>query len=518
MTDIEQPYEDPILKLIHDPNLNRDKEKSNQLVSLINDFPLTERKISRLCSTTFSILQTLEKMNLIFKSWEFLSLDFSSGDHFNDDNDYKTKEFNYNIADKVINKCQELNIKSMKISIDIDHITKTSRTLSPIEYISDSGTLLTSLILRCIKLKNDIGSNVTTSYSKARLICIGKELELMLLQSDSDSKDTTTIESYKSFIVSLLRQLNEAIDTNDSESKFECLAVINDLEQMFEAYKLEKMKDSIIKQQQELRQKQLELPVNHSHHHHSNVQSDDDEYEYDDTYSEFGMNSMYSSTVSQPPMVHSITKTRDTDSTVGTISSPKHRRGSMSSMSSSTILHKTTISEELPYLMSAFNSAKTIEEDVSHFKAQAPEEPKKKKEEPKETTSTTKSKPFFSHKTNLPDSSLYSESTVLPQVQTSGMSPASYIYSNASLLSKLGIKPQVIKTNLTARELSNSTKGNTTPSVPSLIISNGDKEVDGDEKDKENRRNITPLTKANLATHTILRLSSPDTTIDEDVD
>ncbi|KAK6204775.1 uncharacterized protein RJT21DRAFT_11050 [Scheffersomyces amazonensis] len=543
MTDIDQPYEDPILKLTHDPNLNRDKEKSNLLTLLINQFPLTERKISRLCQTSVTILQTLEKSNLIFKSWEFLSLDFSSNDHFNH-KDFKIKEFNYGIADKVINKCQELNIKIMKISLDIDHITKSSKTLSPIEYISDSGTLLTSLLLRCIKLKNDISSNLSTSYSKARLICIGKELET-LLSSNNDSKDDKTLESYKSFIISLLKQLNNAIDNNDNEAKYECLEVINDLEQMFEAYKLDKMKDSIIKQHQQQHHEKDLLQIKHQAHAHAHAhtpssrQSDEDEvfYEDDDLYSEFGGSSMYTSTVSQAPMVHSITKHHNHETDASTVSSPR-RRGSFSSMSTSAALQKSTITEELPYLMSAFNSAKTIEEDVIHFKEKGKDEELKhhstirspsttststststttnshKKEEIKSNSnskSNIKHKPIFSHKANLPDTSLYTQNTVMPQLQGSLTSASSYIYANTSLLSKLGIKPQVITTNMTNKELTDSSKSK---SNPLQITSASQEEID--EHNKENKtRFITPLTKENLNTHTLLKLNDE---VDNEID
>lgn len=561
MTDV-QLYDDPIIRLTQDPNLNKDRAKTTELLRIISGFPLTERKVSKLCQACFSILQTLEKLSLSFKSWEFLSLDFNSDNHFSSSDD-KIKSFNNNIADKVIVACKELNKKLNKITADLDYITKASRTLTPVEYISDSGTLLTSLVLRNIKLKNEAAENLTVSYLKAKLIIIGKELELMLTQSD----DILTILTYKNFIVSLLRQLNDAILMDDAESKYECLAVINDMEKMFDAFKLEKAKEVAIykqneyeekdrqrelerKQEQEraqAREKQIEEerakqkqreeerasqkdeffdlvdelkpPASSSRHHHHNATNsrrhsphistprsemgDVDDYDYSD--SDVGSNSMYSSTMTQPPLIHSITKSND---------SPLQRRDSISSLSTSTLLHKTTISDELPYLMTAFSSAKNFEEDVSHFKEEKKHSPKLAKKEVSQPVEIKNEKQIYNHKSHLPESSLYSESVLLNRQNgnaSPGTSPASsYLYANNSLLSKLGIKPQVITTELPPRELNATARANQKPRAlppPSerLFIKN---EESPDESNKENQsRLLTPLTKANLESHTFSKLA-----------
>ena len=90
--------------------------------------------------------------------------------------------------------------------------------------MSDAGTMLTSLLLRIIKLKNDVVEQLSISYSKARLIIIGEELEMW--------EDENTVMYYKSFIVALLQQLNDAVEQGDGDAKYECLAVINDLKSL----------------------------------------------------------------------------------------------------------------------------------------------------------------------------------------------------------------------------------------------------------------------------------------------
>ena len=96
-----------------------------------------------------------------------LSLDFNSDNHFhNNNNDDKIKDFNAGIANKVMIACTEINVKIAKISSDIDIISKNSKTLAPRDLMSDAGTMLTSLLLRIIKLKNDVVEQLSIAYSK----------------------------------------------------------------------------------------------------------------------------------------------------------------------------------------------------------------------------------------------------------------------------------------------------------------------------------------------------------------
>lgn len=531
MTEVQEVYEDPILRLVRDPNLNRDKEKHNSVIRLIGGFPIAERKVSRLCQSTFSILQTLEKTNLIFRSWEFLSLDFNSDGHFEME-DLKMKDFNVGIAEKVMATCRELNKKVNKISNDIDYITKAARTLSAADYISDSGTLLASLVLRNIKLKNEVVDKLTVSYLKATLMVIGKELEDML---DQGSEDTTVI-SYKSFIVNLLKQLNQAIDDEDNESKYECLALINDMEKMFETFKLERIKDLVIQggsydtdgnssksdeyttlkephHLQPSQKHQTLLSQGSSRGTPRNFASDED---YDE-YGDFDGVSFYTPT--NTPLVHSITKAGDDHSLI-------HRRDSFSSQSTSGLFPKS-ISDELPYLMTAFNSAKNFEEDVSHYQEQEKEESETNDNETKKETSppatdaldkkeavSNSAKHFLGHSNHLPNISLYSNATILPQVSNRHptVSASSYVLGNSTLLSKLGIKPQVITADLPPSHSTRSAHSYNKPQHTRLYIESSDPDKDDNEGNKENNDDsqFTPLTKANLASHTILKLGNVD--------
>ena len=541
MTDVE-PYQDPILTLVQDSNLNRDHAKSSQLIKLIRE--ISERKLNKLCSTCFVILQTLDKIQLKFKSWEFLSLDYNSDTHFVN-NDDKIKIFNTGVADKVIVACTELNIKMVKISSDIDLVSKLSKLLSVKDLMSDEGTILTSLLLRIIKSKNEIIEELSIFYSKAKLILIGRDLEILnegvgvgtgVGGSESDfnegeadyDEEKDTINYYKTFIVELLRQLNDAILANDFDAKYECLAVINDLEKMFEKYKMERMIDKSIEEHEYQQQEEVHLRElntygkrgdtrqhnhgsqpghqrhhnhhhqhhdhHHSHHHnspehldpHDNLESaattattatdphsifdmDNDGASSssspssssgsnipEDTFSEYSLSSSI-----QLPMVRSITNTNHKNNHHHQQQQQRSRADSVYSYGSPS-LYKSTISEELPYLMTAFSSAKNFKEDVSHYKQEEEqydsekenktkaEKRIKSKEPRKEETVEEKpfqKRPFFHKALNLPNSSLYSETNFVrsqQQYQYQNQQPMMNPLMGNSLLRTLGIRPQVI--------------------------------------------------------------------------
>lgn len=509
-------YEDPIILLANDPNLNKDIGKTNELISLISEFSIAERKVSKLCQLSLTILQTLEKIELTLKNWAFISLDINSNDHFNNSSD-SIKEFNNNISLKVLTDCNDLNKRLSKISIDLDYITKASRTLSPMEYILDSGTLLTSLTLRNIKLKYELTDKVTVAYLKAKLITIGKELESML-----DETNESTIATYKTFVASLLKQLNTAIDEEDAADKQECLAVINDMEKMFDAFKLEKAQEMARK---EFEQQQADNSFDSDHllppsfdvkspqseiqspksdiHSPSAFPHNGSEDDNDSLYSEIG-SSMYGSSTYNPPLIRSITKSQATVSPVARLSklSESHTVSDSFSSMGNSILQKTTLADEMPYLMSAFDLAKNVQEDINTFQQEDPDSKPKRKAKSPEAEPVSNKIHFPDHQTNLPQTPLSAQSTILHEQKIP--SPYSYLYANNSLLSRLGIKPQVITTDVTPpkRELGLNTTANINNFTHKTIENTNDNE----KIDKENNM-VTPLTQKNLQNHTFSSLS-----------
>lgn len=441
-------YTDPIINLANDPELNKDKFKATKILGVIQSFPLVERRISKLCQLSLSILQVLEKIELNLKNWAFLSLDINSNNHFLLDETSNVKQFNNSISLKVLEDCKDINRNLLHVSSDLDYVTKESKTLTPMEYILDSGTLLTSLSLRNIKLKYEVTDKVTVAYLKAKLIVIGTELEVML----GDDTQVQTILTYKTFVANLLKQLNEAIAEEDNTEKTECLALINDVEKMFEAFKLEHVRTQLQTKAPTKGTKETESPepfVNIQ-----KVLPPSRPFE-DDEFSDSDMSSTMFGSGYNSPLVHSITK--DTPKSIDTFLEPSD-------------LHKTTLSEEMPYLLSAFNAAKAVEKDILSFS-----EPKLKRSSRSSLNPTPKtfipqedSVPI-SHNFHLPNTPLTSQSTILNDLK-----PSPYSLYNNSLLSRLGIRPQVIE-------------------VPK----------ESHFKDKEANKENLPLTHKNLHSHTL---------------
>lgn len=461
-------YSDPILSLAKDKDLIKDNQKTQTLVLLIKDFSITERKVSRLCQLSLTILQTLEKIELNLKNWAFFSLNLNSADHFDPENTDDIKEFNNSVSLKVINSCRDLTTKLNKISSDVDFITTALRSLSPIEFISDSGTLLTSLTLRNIKLKDELRDGVKIAYLRAKLITIGTDLEAML--ANGSIEEQQTVGTYKKFVVSLMKQLNDALESDDIEDRNECLAVISDMEQMFEAYKLEKAQTT------ESEEATKTSPTGTSYSDQTEVPL----YEY----SAYNKAAYYS------------------DSEEST------RRGSTSTASTGA-LHRSVLGDELPHLLSAFHPETPARSEPSLPVSEKSIQSKKREEETHDENLASSSILRFPRvKNHLPDSSLYSGSEFISRSPLPTAS--SYLNANNSWLSKLGIRPQVITTDIPEHKL--AARQRQLPAV--------DREVD--EEDKENRpledQQLTPLTRQNLETHTLSLLSQDSLHQDDDVE
>ncbi|CCE79696.1 Piso0_001780 [Millerozyma farinosa CBS 7064] len=528
-------YEDDILSLAQDPDLNREKSKTQQLIKVIRGFPPTVRRISKLCSLSFSVLQKLEELELNLKNWAFISLEINSANHFDAKNEIEIKEFNNVISVKVLNDCREYNSRLQRICLDIDYVTKGSRMLTPIEYISDSGTLLTSLLLRNIKLKEELADKLTIAYSKATLITIGTELEEMLLTEE----DISTVSTYKGFVASLLKQLNAAIESEDHSSKYECLGVINDMEKMFQAFKLEKVRqeatDNVLidKEYVDVHHDPDTYDSNgpNKHDNINNEYDNQDKYKHseeeneNETETEYGYNSDMATSygsIYNPPLIHSITKSAAT-----TPQNSMHltkRRDSLSSYSGSAVLQKSTLSDELPYLMSAFDSARNFEEDITHYKEEDGRNGVKKLAQKKtfeakpqhdiskkgEALESKQEKPYPSHRSKLPNTPLYSDSAI---ITPPAPNLTSQILNSQGLLSKLGIRPQVITTESLPKsvDLAPHTK------YPLNVSNSSNRKSIEESKGGDNKKGLIPLTRNNLEAFNLSSFSI-DTMADDNVE
>ncbi|GME79357.1 unnamed protein product [Ambrosiozyma monospora] len=242
-------YSDPLIQLLKDPNLNKEKEKTKELIQIINE--ITDVQVKAWCVESFEILRDLEKIELKLNNWEFQTLDFNleiqtkelqkkqllqqqptstsspkqqqspDSAFAAESEELEKRKINSELAKRVSNHCLELHKLLAELSIEIDELNTFNRQMSPLQRISDPGTILTELSLRVIKLKNTLSDEISIHYSKARLVTIGIALEKLIDDEDrtsaADPDDDgviteETVNNYKNFINNLLLQLNDCVN------------------------------------------------------------------------------------------------------------------------------------------------------------------------------------------------------------------------------------------------------------------------------------------------------------------
>lgn len=338
---------------------------------------------------------------------------------------------------------------------------------------------------------------MTEAYSKATLITIGTDLETML--SDGFEDQRATVSASKEVVLSLFGELNRAIEKENEEDLNECFAVISDMEQMFEVFKLKAAQENT----------RVFVPssstgslndIDNDLFRELEGSTGDLSINDDQTWVSHGISPHY-----LHPMVRSIARLGSGDG------GESHQRISLTFfLASKCTLHKSTISGELSYLVSAFNLARTLEEDMHHFKDDeyaAYNQPQNNPAPTATCASTARQCHFLVHNSILPISTLYSNSQILSH----SSSASSYLYANNSLLSKLGIRPQVITTHILSLRCEISLSSSESKYLISFTSITPDAETKafaGQEDDYSSKS--VPLTKENLATHNLTALSSID--------
>lgn len=231
-------YQDPLILLLKDPDLNKERAKSSQLLALIRKIPPEQVRLKQSCLDGFQILRDLERIQLRSSTWHKATLDFQivSQTPPLSPEEFRKRHVNSQLATKVLLSCLDLRRLLIDISEEVEDLNEYVSTLSPLQCISDPGTIICELSFRIIRLKNNLEEEISVTYSKAKLITIGKELEdHLFLYDDTHLLSKETVEKYTAFVNQLLKQLNDCVSQNDTIGTMECVAVVNDVEKMFEA-------------------------------------------------------------------------------------------------------------------------------------------------------------------------------------------------------------------------------------------------------------------------------------------
>lgn len=376
-------YVDPVLSIVEkDDDLHTINTQSIQ--SLTSNFPHYYSKITSNCSMGIKIYKNLLNLEYELNSWEFLTLKASININFNHNTNstMQTRKFDIKIAKKVIERCNFIDEEVNKLhNYKLKILNNFISGLTIQEYLSDPGCLLLKIYFKIINLKNDIVEKISISYTKSKLLIISFELKQITDMIESSENPLievgtdfqSTLEGYKDFVTVLINQLDQAVQDKDPDQIQECLEVLNDVEKMYESvrvnffineeyaeweqdhYYIQSVREQELQDQLE---KEREITRSRSVSPSPSSQATLNEE----------LNSSELSTTPSPPTYSKFINLHSSQEL------PHHhhlsRRGSISSTSSSIATlnrQPTTISEELPYLLQAFDEAKQLEQELSTY-------------------------------------------------------------------------------------------------------------------------------------------------------
>lgn len=228
-------YSDPLITLLHSSKLNKDKELSNTLYEYIDD--ITDIELKKWCIDSLTTLRDLEKIETQLDQWEFHTLDFTL--EVNNDSNINNTKLRTRLGNRVLKKSillrEQLSQQKDKINLTVDRSKKLSKN-NPAKVITDAGTILIELTMRIVKLGKALDEQVTIGYSRAKLTLIGSELK-QLVDLDNAIIDHEIVKNYTIFVNNLLNQLNNAVAHKDTVGLWESVAIIGDVEKMFDSMK-----------------------------------------------------------------------------------------------------------------------------------------------------------------------------------------------------------------------------------------------------------------------------------------
>lgn len=314
-------YVDPVFSLV-DSKENSLKTIQNYAKAFSPDYS----HITDHCSQALYLYKTLLSLSNSLNSWEFIALKTSVDINFKIDLQ-GSRTFDINIAKRALEKSNVIDDSITKISYQISKLLNFVSTLTIEEYISDPGSLLLKIYFKLLNLKNELTESISIFYTKSKLLIINFELQTFLNSIEVENSVVLlsndfqqTIESYKDFVSVLISQLDQAVLEKDKDQIQECLSVLNDVEKMYESVRM----NFIINEEYTEWESQSQAQA------HSIA--------YEDLHS-----------ASTPTTSH--TRTFSLSSTTSSLNNH----------------HTTTITEELPYLLQAFDEAKTLEQELSTY-------------------------------------------------------------------------------------------------------------------------------------------------------
>ncbi|AOW05430.1 hypothetical protein B0I75DRAFT_134742 [Yarrowia lipolytica] len=203
------------------------------------------------CTMAFRILHTINANLKETQSWPFQLLRHCDLEHVTGKSSWldrirkrpqkPTSEggtktaFNINIANKVHKQCGQM--KTQMQQWDIKHLQNvTGKLLTNGSFTSDASSVLITLVLRILSRYSELEEQLDLAMSRATLIKINYELTEKLskeLENQGEEEDEINplLVAYRSFVKQLLSELD-----TDSDNRQDLLQVVKDLEDMYKQY------------------------------------------------------------------------------------------------------------------------------------------------------------------------------------------------------------------------------------------------------------------------------------------
>lgn len=331
--DEDQQYNDPIVSIFGKKNGNERLDKE-EIRSWIEGQRQSDDDI-RNCEKALEIYTDLLKTEFyITKSWDIKTLIESTMVKFelsepaakSDLDNINDESFYRDISTKCIEICDKLSIRLQKKQFKLDDI-REYMSLKRGRVLDDSSTFLLELWFTCRQELSTMRHRVAGIFIRSKALIVDHELESYKLQLS----DPTILNSYRSFMKILIQQIQDSEASSDQSLFDECLQVFLDIEAMYNSLKFnlllddnESLQDSLMSTSQ--RERALESG------------NEDQEYKLYTPLSTSYFN--------------------------------EHSRSSSISGSTdfSLMMDRTNLSRELPSLLTAFNNAKRMEQEIENVR------------------------------------------------------------------------------------------------------------------------------------------------------
>lgn len=388
----QQKYDDPIISIFQKKDEKKAIDK-DAIRSLIDKQPQSDDAIIH-CETVLKIYTELLKIEFYMnKSWNIKTLIKSTlvkFDLLNDEMERETKSnddgsFYKDIALKCVKDCDKFSKRLQNFQDSVNSIRECINSMQD-RILQDSVTLLLELWFTCNTELHLLKNKIAGVFIRSKVLLIDNELESLKFQLS----DTKIITSYKSFMKILVEQLQDSEVSQDQASFDQCLQVFMDIEAMYNRLNF----NWLVTENRSLQ---------------DSLSSASDTVNGPSTYDE---------------------QESDLLSPISLGSLNEHSRSS--SMSGSTdlslMMERTNLSKELPSLLTAFDNAKRMEQEIENVRTV-----------PSSSTSLHASNTLQNHQQPfLPSSSLFRSKLMMMDQQQSSLNHFTSSANSLKPLSKNG--------------------------------------------------------------------------------